>query len=187
MGIFANITDVDAENGSSKNEYPKDGEYIVEIDRHVYNPATRNGDTLAIVEFTVLEVLREEFNTDGTNLSHNKGARVAWFNKLSVIPRGPEAGKLTEQGERGMKRLKGYLMQALGGAYAGVTEDMVTPKVAANAFGIDPETEEPLGPDADRAFAGIKLRVRFYTVVSKKSGKPFTNAQWAALDPEADE
>lgn len=179
MGIFDSIANAEARNDGGKNSWFKDGEYIVEVRRHSYNPATRNGDTLAIVEVVIVEVLRKAFDAEGNPISNTKGESVAWFNKLNLHP---ITGEPTDAGKRGAERLKGYMVEVLGGRPAGVTEEMVTPKVVMSLLGTEDEKEA--GEQTD--VAGLKLYARAYTTVSKKTGKSFTNVNWKALSDEED-
>jgi hypothetical protein len=176
MSIWQQSKEVVARNMGERRDWFQDGEYVVEIENHVYNPETQQGDIYAIVELVVVEVLRTARDPEtGDVVSNQAGDRLAWFNKLNI---NPATGKLTTLGERGMERVKGYLVQALGGSPEGVTEEHVTPEVFARAFGAEPDQDRVKSESAQ--FAGIKLRARAYTTESR-TGKLYTNVSWNAI------
>lgn len=170
MNFFSGIEKTKRE-GANKGQYFTDGDYLVEIQsftaRKSTNPSSGNkGQAIAVVEATILEVLRE------TPSSNAVGSKIAWIN---VLERDLE-GDLTPKGERNMGRIKNFAAAALGG----VGDEDITAEVVGGLTEASPADNVGEG----EALKGIRLRAEAVTNVGK-TGKPFTNVVWEAVAESA--
>jgi len=167
MGFFTGVSGVARNQTNSKGEYFQDGKYLVEINKLEARNKRADGQPIAIVEGYVIEVL----NNTGT--SNVEGDKVAWFNDIGRKP----DGEFTDGGKRGIARLKTFIAELLGGDNAGVDDADITEEVCEQLFGA---AEGFTGEETK----GVRLVAEAKTTVSSKSGKPFTNVYWRAINEQ---
>lgn len=175
MGIFSQSKDIQVQG--TRNPYPRSGFYLVELNRHAFNPSSRKDkQPLAIVEYKILEVLEDFAGT-----AQPPGTHVSWFSKLEV----DRTGGLTDIGKLNMARLKSYVRELLGGEGAGVNEDDVTPEAIATAFGqdMDDDSETAIEGWDGSEVSGLQLTLRVVEGTSDR-GARYTNMYFKALDNE---
>jgi hypothetical protein len=171
--FFSGIENTKQE-GASKGQWFRDGDYLVEIQSFTARASEhpdRKGQGVAIVECNVLEVLRDagEGNPSGT--------KVAWFN---VLERAFD-GNLTAKGERAMGRIKNFASAALG--LSAGDESAITANTVGKLTQANPKAKPPYGEG--EALKGLRLRAEVNTRTSQKTGKAFTNVVWFAV-PESE-
>lgn len=175
MGIFSQSKDIQVQG--TRNPYPRSGFYLVELNRHSFNPSSRKDkQPLAIVEYKILDVLE-----DFAGSAQPAGTHVSWFSKLEV----DRTGELTDIGKLNMARLKSYVRELLGGDNAGVSENDVTPEAIASAFGqaVDDGKESAIEGWDGTEVSGLQLTLRVVEGTSDRGAK-YTNMYFKALDNE---
>tara|TARA_Y100000361_G_scaffold154111_1_gene178195 strand:- start:338 stop:841 length:504 start_codon:yes stop_codon:yes gene_type:complete len=165
MGFFTGVSGVARSRTNSRGKFFKDGKYLVEINKLQAFNKRDTGQPMAIVEGYIVEVLNEVPNTSNT-----EGEKVSWFNSLSRKP----DGDLTQEGQRGMSRIKAFIAELLGGDSEGVKDNDITEEVCEQLFGA---LEGFTGEETK----GVRLIAEARTTVSTTSNKPFTNVYWSAV------
>ncbi len=165
MGFFTGVSGITRDNSGAKSDWFRDGKYLVEINKLEARNKRADGQPIAIVEAYIVEVLV------GTNSSNAEGDKVAWFNDLSRKP----DNELTESGARGLKRIKTFIAELLGGDSKGVKDEDITEEVCDQLFGAaDGYTGEET--------KGVRMVAEARTKVSSSSNKPFTSVYWSSAN-----
>lgn len=110
---FAGVGDADR-SGTKRNAFFAPGKYLVEVVKFVTfvgAKGTKNyGQSLALAEFKVIEVLESVEDEEGEVVSNTEGQDLVTINVLGRLPN----GELSEIGGYAMSRVKSFVAAAMG-------------------------------------------------------------------------
>ena len=149
MSIYDQIENV----AVGERIYFKKGTYLASFEGLDIFEKT-NEQMASSATFKIVEILEH------TGPNPNKvGSQVSYYNPLDVSPK----GNLTQDGKRGMERIKSMLLHVLGGPEEGITEDSITGAML----------EKVAKGETD--LTGTLVIVKAVEATSKKTGKVFVN------------
>jgi hypothetical protein len=167
MGIFSKVQEVSMQ--SDRRAFPERvGVYVIELEKTSVVKSPKTKKYLAIVEFTVRKVVE---GVEGEAHRLNEQLVTMWDVTTN------SEGDYTEAAEYGVKRLKAFVRNALGGAYQGIEEDAITSELMEGIFG------EP-GKGGSETLKGVLMEMQIKAGVKPaKNGTLYPTVTFLALPP----